>query len=66
MDDTLDPELKDDLDEDVDDATILGAGGKKAKVPGEEDESIDAIIISDVFYLLEHKKTCIMEMKRVG
>jgi ubiquinone/menaquinone biosynthesis C-methylase UbiE len=29
------------------------------------DESIDAILISNVFFLLQHKKTCIMEMKRV-
>lgn len=29
------------------------------------DDSIDAILISNVFFLLQHKKTCIMEMKRV-
>ncbi len=29
------------------------------------DNSIDAIIISDTFYLLPHKKVCMMEMKRV-
>lgn len=29
------------------------------------DDSIDAILISNVFFLLNHKKTCIMEMKRV-
>lgn len=29
------------------------------------DDSIDAILISNVFFLLKHKKTCIMEMKRV-
>jgi ubiquinone/menaquinone biosynthesis C-methylase UbiE len=29
------------------------------------DESIDAILIANTFFLLPHKKTCIMEMKRV-
>lgn len=29
------------------------------------DDSIDAILISNVFFLLTHKKTAIMEMKRV-
>lgn len=29
------------------------------------DESIDAVIISNTFFLLKHKKTCILEMKRV-
>lgn len=29
------------------------------------DESIDAILMSNVFFLLGHKKVCIMEMKRV-
>ena len=29
------------------------------------DESIDAILISNTFYLLIHKKTCVLEMKRV-
>jgi ubiquinone/menaquinone biosynthesis C-methylase UbiE len=29
------------------------------------DDSIDAILISNTFYLLQHKKTAIMEMKRV-
>lgn len=29
------------------------------------DDSIDCILISNTFFLLKHKKTCIMEMKRV-
>jgi ubiquinone/menaquinone biosynthesis C-methylase UbiE len=29
------------------------------------DDSIDAILISNTFFLLKHKRTCIMEMKRV-
>lgn len=29
------------------------------------DESVDAIIISNTFFLLIHKKTCVLEMKRV-
>ncbi len=29
------------------------------------DDSIDNILISNTFFLLQHKKTCIMEMKRV-
>jgi ubiquinone/menaquinone biosynthesis C-methylase UbiE len=29
------------------------------------DESIDAILISNVFFMLVHKKTCVLEMKRV-
>lgn len=29
------------------------------------DDSIDAILISNSFYLLKHKKTCAIEMKRV-
>ncbi len=29
------------------------------------DDSIDAILISNTFFLLQHKKVCIMEMKRV-
>lgn len=29
------------------------------------DESVDAILASNVFYLLQHKKTTIMEMKRI-
>jgi ubiquinone/menaquinone biosynthesis C-methylase UbiE len=29
------------------------------------DESIDAIVISSTFFMLVHKKTCILEMKRV-
>ena len=29
------------------------------------DDSVDSILISNTFFLLKHKKTCIMEMKRV-
>ena len=29
------------------------------------DDSIDAILVSNVFFLLKHKKTAIMEMKRI-
>lgn len=29
------------------------------------DDSIDCILISNTFFLLKHKKTCILEMKRV-
>jgi ubiquinone/menaquinone biosynthesis C-methylase UbiE len=29
------------------------------------DDSVDAILISNVFFMLVHKKTCILEMKRV-
>ncbi len=29
------------------------------------DESVDAILISNVFFMLVHKKTCILEMRRV-
>jgi ubiquinone/menaquinone biosynthesis C-methylase UbiE len=29
------------------------------------DESVDAVIISNTFFLLIYKKTCIMEMKRI-
>jgi ubiquinone/menaquinone biosynthesis C-methylase UbiE len=29
------------------------------------DDSIDAILISNTFFLLQHKKVCVMEMKRV-
>lgn len=29
------------------------------------DDSVDCIIISNTFFLLQHRKTCIMEMKRV-
>jgi ubiquinone/menaquinone biosynthesis C-methylase UbiE len=29
------------------------------------DESIDAVLISNTFFMLQHKKTCVMEIKRV-
>ena len=29
------------------------------------DDSIDVVIMSDTFYLLQHKKTCILEIKRI-
>ena len=46
---------------------ILPVWGNIEELDGSRlrDESVDAILISNTFHLIIHKKTCVMEMRRV-
>jgi ubiquinone/menaquinone biosynthesis C-methylase UbiE len=58
---------KGDLDVEVEYQNIVPVWGDIENLDGSRlrDESIDSILISNTFFLLKHKKACVMEMKRV-